>query len=251
MLQATRRELLLDRLRRDRRLIAKDIAAELDLSEDSIRRDLRELAHEGLLVRVYGGAVPSSPAVGDYAARVEIAPGSKARVARMAAAMIAPGSTVILDGGTSTLGVVHELSRSLACTIVTHSPTIAAALLDHEADVLLLGGRLFKHSAVAMGVEAVETARRVNADLFLLGVTGIHHEAGLTTGDSEEAAMKRTLASRAAETFVLGSIEKVGAVSPHQVLPLDEVAGLIVDADTDAATLEGLRGAGASLVEAS
>jgi len=250
MLAATRRDFLLARLHRDRRIVAKEIAAELDLSEDSIRRDLRELASEGLLTRVYGGAVPASPAVADYAARTEIATASKQRVAAAAAALLRPGSTVILDGGTTTLSLVHQLPRSLDVTFITHSPTVAVALLDHDAEVLLLGGRLFKHSAVTVGAAAAEAAGRISADLFLLGVTGIHVTAGLTTGDFDEAAMKRVLSSRAAETYVLGSVEKIGAVSRHQVLPLDAVTGLVLDALADEATLSELGASGIRVVAA-
>lgn len=249
MLAAARREFLLERLERDRRIVAKEVALELDLSEDSIRRDLRELAGEGLLTRVYGGAVPASPAVADYATRGAIASDSKDRVAVAAAALVRPGSTVILDGGTTNLAVVRHLPRSLPCTIVTHSPTIAVALLEHEAEVILIGGRLFKHSAVASGAAAVEAAGRLTADLFLLGVTGIHPATGLTTGDSEEAAMKRVLASRAAETYALGSVEKVGAASAHQVLPLEAVTGLVLDREADATSLARLRETGVRIVE--
>lgn len=229
MLAAARKDLLLERLRTDGRIVAKEVAAELGLSEDSIRRDLRELDAQGLAVRVYGGALPASPAVANYAARSAVAPESKRRVAAAAIALIEPGASVILDGGTTTLAMVDALPRSFRGTIITHSPTIAAALLDHNADVFLIGGQIFKHSAVACGAAAVEAANRISADLFFLGVTGIHPTAGLTTGDAEEAAMKRTLASRAAETYVLGSDEKMGTASRYTVLPLDQVTGVITD----------------------
>ncbi|MFD6699852.1 MULTISPECIES: DeoR/GlpR family DNA-binding transcription regulator [unclassified Microbacterium] len=250
MLAAARKEMLLERLHRDGRLVAKDVAAELGLSEDSIRRDLRELDAAGLAVRVYGGALPASPAVVDYGRRAAVAPDSKARVAAAAAALIEPGATVILDGGTTTLAMVAEIPTSLPCTIITHSPTIAAALLDHAADVFLIGGQLFKHSAVACGAAAVEAAQRISADLFFLGVTGVHPTAGLTTGDPEEAAMKRALASRAAETYVLASEEKVGTASRYTVLALDEVAGVVTDADPADPTLRELEASGIRLVAA-
>lgn len=240
MLAAARKDLLLERLRSDGRIVAKEIAAELGISEDSIRRDLRELDAAGLAVRVYGGALPASPAVVDYGARASVAPDSKRRVAAAAATLIEPGATVILDGGTTTLALVHALPLSLRCTIITHSPTIAAALLGHEADVFVIGGQLFKHSAVACGAAAVEAAGRISADLFFLGVTGVHATAGLTTGDADEAAMKRVLASRAAETYVLASDEKVGAASRFPVLPIDAVAGVITDAPGDSPALRDL-----------
>lgn len=247
MLAAARKDLLLARLRAEGRIVAKDIAAELGLSEDSIRRDLRELDAAGLAVRVYGGALPASPAVVDYGARQSVATDSKQRVGRAAASLIEPGSTVLIDGGTTTLATVRALSPALECTIITHSPTIAAALLDHAAEVILLGGRLFKHSAVTCGAAAVEAAQGVSADRFLMGVTGIHEDAGLTTADADEAAMKRALAGRAAETYVLGSAEKIGAVSRYRVLPLDAVTAVIVDAHAAGPSVDALAGAGVSL----
>jgi DeoR/GlpR family transcriptional regulator of sugar metabolism len=250
MLAAARRELLLARLSRDGRIVAKEIAAELGLSEDSIRRDLRELDAAGLAVRVYGGALPASPAVADYAARAVLAPESKRRVAEAAVALIEPGATVILDGGTTTQALVEALPRSLRCTVITHSPTIAASLLAHDAEVFLLGGALFKHSAVACGAAAAEAASRVSADLFFLGVTGVHPEAGLTTGDADEAAMKRTLAGRAAETFVLASDEKLGVASRYGVIAYTELAGIIADADERHPVLREIAAAGVRVVSA-
>ncbi|WP_426997072.1 DeoR/GlpR family DNA-binding transcription regulator [Pseudarthrobacter sp. N5] len=251
MLAAERHDLLLSRLAHDGKLVAKEIAAELGLSGDSIRRDLRELAAAGLCQRVYGGALPVSPAIADYAARSSVQPESKDRVARCAARLIDPGSTVILDGGTTTLAVVRALAPSLDCTIITHSPTIAAGLVSHAGiDVFLLGGRMFKHSAVTCGAAAVEAAQRISADLFLLGVTGVHSSEGLTTGDVDEAAMKRALASRAAETYVLASAEKVGVSSRYRVLPLNQIAGIITDCPANHQILSQLRRDGTSIIDA-
>ncbi|MEU9129581.1 DeoR/GlpR family DNA-binding transcription regulator [Kitasatospora sp. NPDC048540] len=232
MLAAERRDHLLGLLAREGKVVAKDVAAELGISEDSVRRDLRDLAAEGLCQRVYGGALPASPAVVDYTARQRLAPDGKRKVAAAAAALLRPGGTLILDGGTTALAVAHALPPDLACTVITHSPTIAVALLEHpRAELFLLGGRIFKHSAVACGAAAVEAAQNVSADLCLLGVTGVHPEAGLTTADAEEAAMKRALAARAADTYILASSEKIGTASQFRALPWAKVGGVITDAD--------------------
>ncbi|MBT2533856.1 DeoR/GlpR transcriptional regulator [Arthrobacter sp. ISL-48] len=251
MLAAERHTLLLARLAQEGKLVAKEIAAELGLSGDSVRRDLRELASAGLCQRVYGGALPVSPAIADYAARAAVQPESKNLVARCAARLIDPGSTVILDGGTTTLAVVRALAPSLSCTVVTHSATIAAELVSHAGiDVFLLGGRLFKHSAVTCGAAAVEAAQTISADLFLLGVTGVHATEGLTTGDVDEAAMKRALASRAADTYVLASAEKIGVASRYRVLPTSEIAGIITDQPHEDPTLSELQRNGTTLIDA-
>ena len=137
MLAAQRRDYLLEALRRDGKVVAKDVAADLGLSEDSVRRDLRELAAEGLCQRVYGGAMPASPAVHSVAGNQE--------VAAAAVRLIRPRGTVILDGGTTALALARALPPGLACTVITHSPTVAAALVGHaSAEVFILGGKLFK-----------------------------------------------------------------------------------------------------------
>lgn len=249
MLVAERRDLLRARLERDGKLIAKDLAREFGVSEDSVRRDLRELAAAGLCQRVYGGAVPASRALAAYGARAEVEPESKARVARRAVELIRRGDRVILDGGTTTLAVVSALPLDLEATVITHSPTIAAALVDHpRIDVEVIGGRLYKHSAVVCGARAAEAAAGIRADLFLLGVTGVHAEEGLTTGDAEEAAMKRTLAGRAADTYVLASTEKLGAVSPYTVLALREVTGIVTDASPGDGRVEQIAATGTRIV---
>lgn len=251
MLPAQRRDELLRVLTSEGRVVAKDFAASHGLSEDSVRRDLREMAAAGLCQRVYGGALPVSPAVADYAGRREVAVDSKAAVARYAAGLVRPGSTAILDGGTTALAVARALPPDLRATVVTHSPTVAAALAEHPTvEVLVLGGRLFKHSVVTSGSITAEAAAGVWADVFLLGVTGVHPEAGLTTGDADEAATKRMLAGRAGDTYVLASAEKIGAASAFRVLGLTDVTGIVTDVPPDAPAARALADAGAPLLPA-
>ncbi|MER6531951.1 DeoR/GlpR family DNA-binding transcription regulator [Streptomyces sp. NPDC001508] len=251
MLAAERREHLLDLLARTGKIVAKDVATDLGISEDSVRRDLRDLAAEGLCQRVYGGALPVSPAVVDYDARRAVAPDGKRKVASMAAGLVRPGGSVILDGGTTALAVARALPKDLACTVITHSPTIATVLIDHpRAELFLLGGRVFKHSAVTCGATAVEAAQNVSAELCLLGVTGVHPEAGLTTADADEAAMKRALSARAADTYILASSEKVGTASQYRVLPWEKVTGLITDTDSHDAVIGQLKALGVDVLVA-
>jgi DeoR/GlpR family transcriptional regulator of sugar metabolism len=103
---------------------------------------------------------------------------------------------------------------------------------------------------VTCGAAAAEAARAVHADLFLLGVTGVHPDAGLTTGDADEAAMKRALARQAADTYVLASAEKIGTASRFTVLPLTAVAGIVTDAPAGDDTMRRLAEAGVPVVRA-
>lgn len=236
MLTTHRKQEILALLKRNGQVIAKNVSQSMGVSEDTIRRDLRELAQEGLLQRVHGGALPASPAMADFAGRESITTEGKIAIGRAAAAMIQPGQVVILDGGTTARQVARHLPAGLTATVVTHSPTIALELVDHPGiDVILIGGRLFKHSVVAVGAPAIEAIGQIHADTYFMGVTGIHPKTGLTTGDFEEAAVKRALSHAAADTIVLASSEKLNAASPFAVVPLDEISGIITERAVDAA----------------
>ncbi len=230
MLASHRRKHLLNLLATEGQVVAREVSFDLGLSEDTIRRDLRELAAEGLLQRVHGGALPASPAIAAFAAREHVAPDAKRAIGRAAAAMITHGQVVILDGGTTTLQLARYLPLDIKATIVTHSPTIAVALAEHPTvEVILIGGRLYKHSVVAVGAAAIDAIRDIHADLYFMGVTGIHPDAGLTTGDHEESLVKRALSRSAAETIVLATADKLGAASPFVIGPVTDMAGMIVE----------------------
>lgn len=251
MLTSQRKALIARRLTRDGEIVAKTLAAELSLSEDTIRRDLREMAAEGLLKRVHGGALPLSPPLPDFSARQAVAADEKAALGARAAAMVEPGQVIFLDGGTTTAALARLLPRDFAFTVVTHSPTIACELERHPtAEIVLIGGRLYKHSMVATGALALETIRGLKADLYVMGVTAAHPTHGFTTGDMEEAATKRTIAENAAATWVLLTTEKLGRASPWKILPLPAATGLIVPAGLPAETLAPYRELDVEIVEA-
>jgi DeoR/GlpR family transcriptional regulator of sugar metabolism len=232
MLTRERKDHILALLRRDQRVVAKEVASELGLSEDTIRRDLRELAAEGVLQRVHGGALPLAPAMADLKGRAALSPEGKVAIGRAAANMVRPGQVVILDGGTTTSQMARHFPADLKATVVTHSPGIAALLVDHPGiDVELIGGRLYKHSGVATGAVAAEMIGRIRADLFFMGASAIHAELGCMTGDAEEAAIKRLLVSRSGETVLLASREKLGTVAPFSIVEMGGIDTLIVEAD--------------------
>jgi len=197
MLTAQRKIHLLARLAETGRIVARDEAQTMSLSEDTIRRDLRDLAAEGKLLRVHGGALPLSPTHLPLADRRNLQSDA-------------------------------NLPGTLVATIVTHSPVIAAALEPFAGiDVLLIGGRLFRHSMVAVGSIAAEGFASLRADLCFVGVTGLHPDTGLTTGDAEEAAIKRRIIAQSGEVIVLATPDKIGSTSPFRIAPLAQLATLI------------------------
>lgn len=228
MLTTARKSLLLERLAQSGQLLVTPLAQELGLSEDTLRRDLRDLAAEGKLIRVHGGAVPASPTHQPLGQRRDRHVQEKASLARAAARLVRDGSIVIVDGGTTHLGLASALPLDRRCTIVTHSPGVAASLEHHDrVEVILIGGRLFRHSMVALGPETAIAYQQINADLCFLGVTGVHPDLGLTTGNSDEAVLKRIMSAAAAETVVLATPDKLGHASPWQITGLSQLSALV------------------------
>ena len=234
MLSSQRKQQILAMLDREKQVLSRELSQCFSVSEDSIRRDLRELAAEGLLQRVHGGALPVSAAIAPFETRKNVQMASKRRVAEKAAALIQPGQVVMIDGGTTTAEMIQLLPRDRAFTVVTHSPGVAVGLVDYPLiEVIIIGGQLYKHSVVTVGAAMMEGIRRINADLFFMGVTGVHKSAGLTTGNYEEACVKRALAERAAETVVLVSQEKLNSASAFAIGDLSLASTLVVDAWPD------------------
>ncbi len=251
MLTSQRKKSILDLLAAHGQVLAGELAETFGVSEDTIRRDLREMATEGLLQRVHGGALPASPAVAPISVRRTIETSGKSAIGRVAASMIESGQVVMIDGGTTSAELVRHIPLALAATVVTHSPTVAVALLDHPAiDVIMIGGKLYKHSMVNVGAAAIEAMSHIRADIYFMGVTGVHLTEGLSTGDLEEAYVKRALAARSAETVVLASMEKLNAASAYSIGDVTLAQTVIVESETADAFYEGLEARGLSVVRA-
>ncbi|SQC34867.1 Glycerol-3-phosphate regulon repressor [Kluyvera cryocrescens] len=141
MLASQRKQHILEILARDKQVHSTELSQRFSVSEDSIRRDLRELAAAGLLQRVHGGALPVSAAIAPFETRKTVQIDAKRSVAQKAAALIGPGQVVIIDGGTTTTEMIKLLPPEMPFTVVTHSPNIAVGLIDYPAiEVILLGG---------------------------------------------------------------------------------------------------------------
>jgi DeoR/GlpR family transcriptional regulator of sugar metabolism len=246
-LKEERLQYILDALRRDGKIVAAELGVLLGVSEDTVRRDLRELSREGKLLRVHGGALPRSPAPVSFAARHQQSVEAKQRIARAAAAMIQPGHLVLVDGGTTTQQVARYLGPQLEATIVTNNVPLAMELAGHpKVEVILLGGKLFKESQVTLGEEAIAELSSYRADLCLLGAGSLHPEFGVRTPDREEVFLKRAMIEAAAEVAALVTAEKVGTALPYLVAPVRALTHLVTDAPADA--LEPYRALGVSVV---
>jgi DeoR/GlpR family transcriptional regulator of sugar metabolism len=230
VLTAERRRAILGRVERDGRVVASELVTSLGVSEDTVRRDLRELAEQGLLHRVHGGALASAPPTGSFTHRLEVSHEEKAALAEAALPLLVGARVIVLDGGTTTLELARRLPLLYDGTVVTNSPPVASALANHpKAEVILVGGRLLKDAQVAVGAAAVEVFHTVRADICVLGICSLHPDVGVTTLDDEEAYVKRAMVASAGEVIALATADKLRTASPWVVAQLAEIDHLVTD----------------------
>jgi len=240
-----RQQIILDRIASGERVIAGQLAREFNTSEDTIRRDLRELAAAGKCRRVYGGALPLSPASGSLAARRAEAPERKAALGRAAAALVAPGQTLLIDAGSTNAAIARALKPGIALTVATNAPDIAAGLAGRPGiELIMIGGRVDPRSGAALGARALRDVGDLRVDLAFLGACAIDPEAGLAAFEAEEAEFKRRIAARAKAVVAAMTTDKLGTTAPFAVGPASLLADLVVEAEAPAAIIAALAAQG-------
>jgi len=210
-----------------------DIAAEFAVSADTIRRDLDYLASRGLLTRTHGGAVAVDGFIDrdtPVATRVNTRVAEKARIAKAAAALIADGEALIINGGSTTRAFVAQLGLLRNLTIVTNNLGVPAAVPSNATRGLyLLGGHIRQELQVTIGAVGFVEAGPINADTAIIGVGGVAVQ-GLSTTMIEEAAMIAAMMRSARRTIVLADAAKFGVTVFAHIAPLDRVHALVTDA---------------------
>lgn len=237
------------------RLSVNLLAAEFDVTTETVRRDLSALERMGLVRRVHGGAVPASSLAAIESALVERDQANtreKERVARAALALLPPaGSTILLDAGSTTHRFAALLPRDHRLTVVTHAVPIAARLAGSpQIELHLLPGRVRSTTQAAVGADTVAALAELRVDAVFLGTNGISVDHGLSTPDRDEAATKRAMVQSARQVVVLADASKLGAEAPVRFATLDEVDVLVTDDGGDPAEREALTRAGLEVVVA-
>ncbi len=243
-----RRELIVERIERDGRVLSAPLAREFVISEDTIRRHLRELASAGLCTRVHGGAIKVSPAFGPFARRSQEDIGAKNRLGVTAAFLVEAGQTIFIDAGTTNL----ELARALPeveLTIITNAPAIAAALVDRPScSVIMLGGPVRRQTGAVTGPHALAYVGTIRPDATFLGACAIDLDEGVAAFDAEDADLKRALVACSRSLTILATTAKLGTIAPHTICPIDAIDRLVVEAGIDEERAASFREKGVELV---
>jgi DeoR/GlpR family transcriptional regulator of sugar metabolism len=213
------------------RVVSGEVAARLEVSVDTVRRDLAELEELGALRRVHGGAVRPVPGPRRFADRLERDDAPKAALAELGVALIPRDALVAIAGGTTTLLLAQRFPRDLETTVVTSSPDVALALRDHPSvEVDLLGGRLHGVSQTVTGGDTIAQLQSLRPDACVVSACGVDSDVGVTFREREEALVVRAMIERSALMIVLASADKLGSASPYVVAPAARVDVLVTDA---------------------
>lgn len=240
MLAHQRQERILEQVRLHGGVRVADLVEMLGVSDMTVRRDIAELAAQGLVQRVHGGAsAPSGRATDEpgFAAKRTLHIAAKEAVAARAAQLVAPGSSVALSGGTTTWAVAAHLRQVPDLTVVTNSVPVADLLhtaARPDLTVILTGG-VRTPSDSLVGPVAEASLARLHVDQLFLGVHGIDADAGLSTPNLDESATNRALLACARRVVVTADSSKWGVVALSSMADLTEVDAWITDDGLDPA----------------
>jgi len=242
MLTDERLDFIRAKLANQGKVLANDLAAQFGVSEDTIRRDLRELARRGLCRRVYGGALLPSPDSGNLAIRISSQHEAKVALAQTTVRLVKDGQTIFIDAGSTNLAVAHALPPDLKLTVVTNAPAVAVALSTHPNHaVVVLGGQLDQAKGACLGPQTIREAAQIFADMFILGACGVDSTMGVTALDPAEAEVKRTLLAQSSLLVIAATSDKLGTIAPFKVADPSRIDHLIVEADAaDVSSFEAL-----------
>jgi DeoR family transcriptional regulator, fructose operon transcriptional repressor len=215
-----------------------ELAERFGVSIDTVRRDLDQLAAEGSLVRTYGGAVSlSTVSRTDRAVdqRLTVQEQEKEKIAALAAALVQDGSTIMINGGTTTLALARTLGQHRDLTVATNNLLVPGALpASAVRDIYVFGGAVRALTLATIGPVSFRANTGadldISCDLALIGVGAVSAEAGYTTSNLSEAAMMQEMISRAARVAILADSSKFGRRLFAQVSELGAADYLITDA---------------------
>ncbi|MFZ4263220.1 DeoR/GlpR family DNA-binding transcription regulator [Sphingobacterium sp. HJSM2_6] len=231
MLKEERQAYIIHQINIHNKVLSSDLSVQLNVSEDTIRRDLNDLAESGQVLKVYGGALSKSFQYPFQEGNV-YAKEAKKEIASKAITLIQSGMTILVGGGTSMIELARLVPKDIQCTFFTISPLVALELAEKEnLEVILLGGKLSRNTNVVTGSQVINELSELKVDLCLLGTNSISVEEGITDSDWEVVQIKKAMIKCAKKLGILSIVEKLNSNQKMRVCPLKDINYLITDLD--------------------
>lgn len=226
-----------------------DLSEQLQVSGDTIRRDLQELSEDGRIIKVHGGAVSLSFHNGSQKSREVYAFNQKKRIAKKAIELIRPGMFVLSSGGTTVIEVVRALPNDLNATFISGSLPVLLEYCNHpNINVVSIGDKISKASKISVGTEAIAKIRELKVDLCLLGINAINLADGVSDHDWDIVQMKKAMIESSEKTVCVTISEKLNSRRPIPICPLKKIDYLITELDPDHELLKPYAAAGVTVM---
>lgn len=231
MLKKERQEFILHQLNLHNKILCADLSNMMGVSDDTIRRDLQELAQEDKLIKVHGGALSKSFHTA-FDRKMVYNLEDKHIIAQKTAALVQSGMYILTSGGTSILEFAKSLDPNLNATFFTCSLNAAIEFAHHPSiEVIMIGDKVSKDSMLTTGASAVQTIESVQADLCILGINSLDTQFGLSENDWEVVQIKKAMIKASKKTICIGISEKLNSQQKIKVANLDEIDILITELD--------------------
>ncbi len=232
MLKKERQAFILHQINLHNKVLSSSLSQEMNVSEDTIRRDLQELADVGSLIKVHGGALSRSFNT-HYLPENEIYSFDKKRfIATKAIELIQDGMFVLTSGGTTIIELARALSPNLKATFISGSIPVVMEYMKHpNIDVIVIGDKVSKSSKITVGGDAIEKIKQIRADLCILGINAIDADHGVADNDWDVVQLKKAMIESSKKVICLTITEKINTSQPFQVCPLDKIDILITESD--------------------
>ena len=245
MLKEERLQKIIEQIAQDNKVVLDDLSRLLNVSTDTVRRDIKELSDKGLLKAVRGGAIMGSPVHPHFKERQHIDTHHKKVIAQKALEFIKPGHVIILNGGTTITAVIAALPKDINLTVITNSFPVVSILEDYpHVTVFFIGGELNKHAFSTTGHETIEAIRNFRADVCLLGICSIDLKLGLTGFTYQESLVDRAMIETSKYVIALSTYDKIGASDPYYVCAANAIDVIITEKDPSTTDLSGFKEAG-------
>jgi DeoR/GlpR family transcriptional regulator of sugar metabolism len=234
MLKKERQAYILHQVNLHNKVLSSSLCTEINVSEDTIRRDLLELAEEGKVIKVHGGALSHSFNHVSFPTNGVYSQNHKQLIARKAIGLIQNGMFVLTSGGTTIIEMARCLPPQLKATFISGSiPAILEYMHHPNIEVILVGDKISKNSKITVGSEAIAKIRQMKADICFLGTNAIDAEHGITDNDWEVVQLKKAMIESSKLVVCLSISEKMNSVQPIRVCGLDEIDLLITELSPD------------------
>lgn len=232
MRKEKRQAIILREIDLHNKVLSVDLSEQLGVSDDTVRRDFKELAAEGKIIRVHGGAVGKSFVKPFNAENQVYALEEKKIIAKKTLNLLKNNSVILTEGGTTILELAKIIPNNLKVTIITISPQVAITLSEHEnLDVISIGGKLMKNANLHIGASVVNQLAGVKADLCILGANAFSAEEGLTDMDWEIVQVKMALIRSARKVAVISISEKLNSVKWLNICAVNQIHYLVTELD--------------------